>query len=357
VPEVAVPPAPPPPGAARSKAPNEVSRGEAELIGPRDYKRVAAKPKQKPRVALNTERPNAARIKLSEEQHNLFTQIENSSDHFFITGKAGTGKSVLLQYLKANSKKQLVVAAPTGVAALHVGGQTIHSLFGLPIGFVDASKLTLKPKVKLVLKHIDAVVIDEVSMVRADMMDGIDHLLRAARGSNQPFGGTQMILFGDPYQLPPVVKDDLVKYFAHVNGGAHFFNAHVWKMTSLAIYELTHIFRQDDEMFKEILNALRVGNPTDEHLEMLNSRAELELPFEGIVTLSTTNYGVSEINQMRLRQLPGKKSSTPAGQGQVALDIFEYEGYYIIKAPIAGVKISDIDIEVNDNVLTIRYEP
>jgi ATP-dependent exoDNAse (exonuclease V) alpha subunit len=138
------------------------------------------------------------------------------------------------------------------------------------------------------------------------MMDGIDHLLRAARGSNQPFGGTQMILFGDPYQLPPVVKDDLVKYFAHVNGGAHFFNAHVWKMTSLAIYELTHIFRQDDEMFKEILNALRVGNPTDEHLEMLNSRAELELPFEGIVTLSTTNYGVSEINQMRLRQLPGK---------------------------------------------------
>lgn len=201
------------------------------------------KPYNRPMKKLNERQIDVDNLKLSEEQQNIFDIIENQNGNIFITGKAGTGKSSLLQYFKYKSKKRLVVVAPTGVAALNVGGQTIHSLFGFPPAFLSEEKLRglrLYPKTAFLLRNIDTVVIDEISMVRADLMDAIDYRLRMAKGNELPFGGVQIVMFGDLYQLPPVVSDtELHRYFAHNHGGHYFFNAHVWKNSPMDIYELT----------------------------------------------------------------------------------------------------------------------
>lgn len=262
---------------------------------------VAPKPK------LNIKQIDISDIKLSPEQQKLFEKLENTNNHIFITGKAGTGKSILLQYFKQNSHKRLVVVAPTGVAALNVGGQTIHSLFKIPPAFIAKDSLKVNYQTAMLLKNLDAVVIDEISMVRADLMDAIDHLLRQARSSNVPFGGVQMIMFGDLYQLPPVISDsELHKYFADNLGGYYFFNAHAWKNAIHEIYELDKIFRQEDEAFKIILNAIRTGKVENKILSELNNRAGVEVPKEGVIVLATTNNAVNEINHNRLAQLGGK---------------------------------------------------
>lgn len=261
-------------------------------------------PKLKPN--LNVKQIDISSITLSSEQQKLFEKMESTTNNIFITGKAGTGKSVLLQYFKQNSSKRLVVVAPTGVAALNVGGQTIHSLFKIPPEFITKEKLRLSPKTALLLKNLDTVVIDEISMVRADLMDAIDYLLKLARSNNIPFGGVQIIMFGDLYQLPPVVQDrELHKYFADNHGGYYFFNAHAWENTPLDIYELSIIFRQkDDEAFKNILNTIRTGAPNEQILTRLNARVAVEIPEEGVITLATTNSIVTEINHRKLDQLP-----------------------------------------------------
>ena len=266
---------------------------------------VIVRPPTRLSKKLNEDQVYIENIKLSAEQEKLFERIENSKDHFFVTGKAGTGKSVLLQYLKYKSAKRLVVGAFTGVAALNVGAQTLHSLFGLPIGFIDVSKLKVSSKVATLMRHVDTIVIDEVSMVRADMMDAIDVLLRQARGNNIPFGGVQMVMFGDLYQLPPVVADDaLHEYFAHNHGGPYFFNADVWQKRKLHTFELTYIFRQQgDEGFKTILNGVRKNRIEDENLEALNERCVSTIPTEGVITLATRNAVVDQINNNRLIQL------------------------------------------------------
>ncbi|MBI4096172.1 MAG: AAA family ATPase [Candidatus Levybacteria bacterium] len=248
-------------------------------------------------------------IKLSEEQRKLFNKLENSTANIFITGKAGTGKSILLQYFKQNSKKKLVVVAPTGVAALNVGGQTIHSLFRIPPSFIAKNSLMAPDsKTTMLLRNIDAIVIDEISMVRADLMDAIDHRLRQAHSNNFPFGGIQIIMFGDLYQLPPVVSDpELHKYFADNHDGYYFFNAHVWNNSLPEIYELKYIFRQEDEVFRKILNAIRTKDLSEQVLLDLNGRSKVSIPVDGVVILATTNSSVNEINQNRLAQLEGKE--------------------------------------------------
>ena len=246
-------------------------------------------------------------IRLSNQQKKLFEKIESSSEHMFITGKAGTGKSVLLQYLKQHTNKNMVVLAPTGVAALNVSGQTIHSFFRIPPSFVRNENLKLSYKTSLLLRNLDCIVIDEISMVRADLMDAIDYLLRKARSENTQFGGVQMIMFGDLYQLPPVVSDpELHKYFEHNHGGYYFFNAHAWKNDPMNIYELTENFRQKDETFRLILNSIRTGSIDDKALSHLNRRVSVIIPKEGVITLAPTNGLVSEINHQKLLELQGK---------------------------------------------------
>lgn len=248
-------------------------------------------------------------IELTTEQKALFDKIENTKEHLFITGRAGTGKSVLLQYFRANTKKQAIVCAFTGVAALNVGGQTINSLFKIPPGFIHLDRLALDQKTATLLRHIDTVVIDEVSMVRADMMDAIDVLLREARGNDISFGGVQIVMFGDLYQLPPIVGDtELHKYFADNHGGFHFFNAHVWQRTKLDIHELTNVFRQkNDQDFLRVLDTIRRGGADDGTLQALNERAVSSIPEDGVIILATTNAIVDRINYRRLAQINEKQ--------------------------------------------------
>ena len=146
-------------------------------------------------------------VNLSDEQQKLFDYIENSEANIFVTGRAGTGKSTLLNHLIAETKKKVAVCAPTGVAALNVGGTTIHSLFGFPFGVLGTQDIRrhLNSRVREVLRAIDVLVIDEVSMVNADLMDAISTAMGIAKGrTRQPFGGAQVVMFGDPYQLAPV---------------------------------------------------------------------------------------------------------------------------------------------------------
>ena len=279
-----------------------------------------------------TQEIDISNIKLSEEQLNLAKLIEDSNDNFFVTGKAGTGKSVLLQYIKHTSEKKLVVAAPTGVAALNVGGETIHSLFKVPPDFIAKNSLILSRKIEGLLKRIDMVIIDEISMVRADLMDAIDSLLRQAKKNDRAFGGVQVIMFGDVYQLPPIVTDrELFKYFEENFGGYYFFNADVWKDTKLNVHELTNIFRQKDEKFRLILNAIRTGSVNQEILNELNKRT-LPTPDTGIVTLATTNNSVNEINKRHLVKLDGKAKIYEANiTGDLSESSFPTDEYLNLK--------------------------
>lgn len=281
------------------------NKGSSSKTSRSNYSNSSYKKQSVVNKKLNEDQVFIDKITLSEEQQTLFDKIENSQDHFFITGKAGTGKSVLLQYLKFKSKKKVVVGAFTGVAALNVGGQTLNSLFELPTGFIDISQLRVSSRMATLMRHVDTVVIDEISMVRADMMGAIDVILQQARGNKIPFGGIQIVMFGDPYQLPPVVADEgLHEYFAHNHGGPYFFNADVWQKTKLHTYELSHIFRQqDDEGFKTILNAVRKNQIDDSLLSALNERYVESVPREGVITLATRNAVVDQINNNRLVQL------------------------------------------------------
>jgi ATP-dependent DNA helicase PIF1 len=243
---------------------------------------------------------------LSREQLEIYDSIESSKKHVFITGKAGTGKSALLQHLKEHSSKQLMVLAPTGIAALNVGGQTIHSVFRQAENY--SRSRSMEETTIEVLKHLDALLIDEISMVRADIIDHIDKTLRSTRGISRAFGGVQMIMFGDLYQLPPIVSDsEMRKYFEAKYGGYFFFHALVWRRTKLQIYELSHIFRQQGSQFKRILNSIRIGQVDQEVLSELNQRSSMNLPEAGVITLASTNKLVGEINQQKLSAISARE--------------------------------------------------
>lgn len=244
---------------------------------------------------------------LTVEQDAIFCLLETSVAHMFITGKAGTGKSYLLTYVQEHTAKNLVVLAPTGVAALTVGGQTIHSFFGLPPALLTPEVLAehdVAPHKKRLLRSVDVIVIDEVSMVRADMMDAMDMILRRVRKVDAPFGGVQMVLFGDLYQLPPVVSDATLRtYFSDYYAGPYFFNARVWQQAVLEMYELQDVFRQEDDLFKDILNRVREGRDGQAVCAAINERVVEDFPDDGVVVLTMTNAIAQRINAMHLRAI------------------------------------------------------
>lgn len=244
----------------------------------------------------------------------MVAAIESTRDHIFVTGRAGTGKSTLLEHLSWHSSHTLAICAPTGVAALNVGGQTIHSLFRLPIGVIADHDIDQGAEVRKLLSAIDTLVIDEVSMVNADLMDAIDRSLRQARGRpHEAFGGTQIILFGDPYQLAPVPGENEERaYFADHYRSMWFFDAKVWDEADLRIFELTTIHRQHELEFKQLLTAVRHGSVTAEMAGRLNSVGARTPPTEGAITLATTNAAVNRINAQGLGKLPGRALSAVA---------------------------------------------
>ena len=255
-----------------------------------------------------------SRPELSPEQAAVFGAIENSSSHIFVTGRAGTGKSTLLEHLSWNTSKNVVIAAPTGVAALNVGGQTIHSLFRLPIGVIADHAIDQGPEVRKLLNAIDTLVIDEVSMVNADLMDAIDRSLRQARQRpHEAFGGVQVVLFGDPFQLAPVPGDPEERaYFADRYTSMWFFDARVWDEAELIIYELATIHRQHELEFKKLLTAVRHGVVTADMARRLNEVGARPAPSDGAITLATTNATVTRINAAALAKLPGRGLSAVA---------------------------------------------
>ena len=248
-------------------------------------------------------------IELSSEQQSLFEYIEQSQSNVFVTGRAGTGKSTLLSHLTANTEKSFAVCAPTGVAALNVGGVTIHSLFTFPLGLLGEVEIArhLSKRTREVLRALDMLVIDEVSMVSADLMDAIDRALRIARGRrNEPFGGAQIVMFGDPYQLAPVPPRDPSEraYIAENYQSIWFFDAHVWRNTDLERFELSEIFRQSDADFKEILNAIRDGSVTQEMLDAINKAGNRFPPHDEVIRLATINETVNSVNHQRMDLIP-----------------------------------------------------
>jgi len=297
-------------------------------------------------------------LTVNPEKSDIFDKIENSHKHFFITGKAGTGKSHLLKFLKTNSKKQIVVCAPTGVAALNVSGQTLHSFFKIPPNFVNPEEVKLSNKVAELLRHVEVLVIDEVSMVRAEMIDIIDHLLKQAREPFTPFGGVQLVMFGDPFQLPPIVASkELQEYFSRNHGGFHFFNAHVWEDVEFETYELKEIFRQKDDLFIALLNRVREGDVDDDLLAQLNRRVEEFLEDSPVIVLSTTNNKVNFINSNKLSSIPSKEFVFEAYISG-ALDERQYPADEILKlkkgAQIMMLKNDPDDRWVNGSLGTVE---
>jgi hypothetical protein len=257
--------------------------------------------------------------------------INTTSGHIFLTGKAGTGKTTFLKELKNVTHKSLIVVAPTGIAALNAGGVTIHSQFllppvtfppdrFLPEGFTEGGKFLnqnvlarkhpLNSARKQVLRSIDLLVIDEVSMLRADLLDAIDYRMKAARGNfKQSFGGVQVLFIGDLYQLPPVVRNEEQSVLGNYYKSPWFYEAKALQEDRLVYIELDKIFRQHDQEFIDVLNNLRNNIATTEDIALLNQHykepAEIK-ELKEVITLTTHNYKADEINKRELQSLPSE---------------------------------------------------
>lgn len=251
----------------------------------------------------------AAGLEVTDEFERAIEAIELAGDNVFITGRAGTGKSTLLTLFRAITDKQIAVVAPTGAAAINVGGQTLHSFFRFPPHPPSQFDIRKSDNAEL-YRSLDALVIDEVSMVRADLMDAIDKFLRINRGKkSRPFGGVQMIMIGDLFQLPPVVKTESeVRHIELYHGTPHFFGSTALQAAGMQTIELKRIYRQQDLAFVEALNAIRSGRVSDGHLALLNSRVEDTFDFgadDPAVLLTPTNRVASRVNGQRLGQISG----------------------------------------------------
>ncbi len=246
--------------------------------------------------------------------------IENTGTHLFLTGKAGTGKTTFLRKLKRESPKRMVVIAPTGIAAINAGGVTIHSFFQIPFApYVPESSFSTngqatyrfrfgKEKINII-RSMDLLVIDEISMVRADLLDAVDEMLRRYRDRHKPFGGVQLLMIGDLQQLAPVVKDEEWQMLKKYYDTPYFFSSRALKQTEYCTIELKTVYRQSDGAFLDLLNRIRENHCDPQVLEALN---RCYLPAfqprkeEGYIRLVTHNYQAQRINNYELEQLPGR---------------------------------------------------
>jgi len=251
---------------------------------------------------------NVINIILTEEFESAVDILENSNKSAFITGKAGTGKSTLLKYFKSKTKKECVILSFTGLAAINVGGDTIHSFFKFPIGFIDTKNIKENKLISLVLKTVNTIVIDEVSMVRADLMDAINVSLQKNRNNKLPFGGVQMIFIGDLYQLPPIVEKEMEKIYSRQYPSPFFFDAHVFNDHKIVKIDLQKIHRQTEPLFVEILNNLREKKHVWASAQILNRNVVdkeflSSLQTSEYVVLCTTNAKTKLINDYYMEKL------------------------------------------------------
>ena len=268
-------------------------------------------------------------LELNSDFNLLIERIEKEKVNLFITGRAGTGKSTLLQLVKDTSSKNIVVLAPTGVSALNVKGQTIHSFFGFPPRMIGLNEIR-KRKSRGIYKKLELLIIDEISMVRADLLDQIDYFLRINRENDLPFGGVQLVVFGDLFQLPPVVSSSFeMNFFRETYSTPYFFAAHVFKAGfKLEMFELTKIYRQENKHFIKLLEAIRLNRMDFEDLEILNQRyiKDFQGYNESYITLTSTNQKADEINQKALSELMGiEKKYIAHTKGEVNSGVFPTE--------------------------------
>lgn len=263
-------------------------------------------------------RLDITKIELNPEFLQALAVMQDTDRHVFVTGRAGTGKSTLLQYFRANTIKNIAVLAPTGVAAVNIKGQTIHSFFGFRPDITAERAKRIRPKDKEIYKNLETVVIDEISMVRADLLDCVDIFLRRFGPKRiRPFGGVQMIFIGDMYQLAPVVTSKEKALFTDFYKSPYFFDSRVFRENfwteqgslisrSIEFIELQKVYRQKEEKFLSLLNAIRNNTATFEHMQKINQQLSpgfIEAPDDLYIHLTTTNVLAERINQAKLDDL------------------------------------------------------
>lgn len=259
-------------------------------------------------------------MQMNEQFDLAFNFLQNTGTHLFLTGKAGTGKTTFLKRLKEVSPKRMIVVAPTGVAAINAGGVTIHSFFQLPFGpYIPSvgaagnqsnnySNKFSRDKINII-RSLDLLVIDEVSMVRADLLDAISGVLCRYKDRTKPFGGVQLLLIGDLQQLAPVAKDEDWNLLKDHYASTFFFDSKALSESTYFSIELTHVYRQSDSVFINLLNNIRENCFDDETLQQLNRRYIPDFnpdDKQGYITLTTHNYQAQQINNRKLAELPGK---------------------------------------------------
>ena len=260
--------------------------------------------------------------KRNKDFQNVLQLVKHTNQSIFLTGKAGTGKSTLLKYICKHIKKKHVVLAPTGIAAIHVGGSTLHSFFKLPFHplLPDDPKLNLqkgqiheffkyKKEHRKIIREVELIIIDEISMVRADIIDTIDTILRVySQNLRTPFGGKQVLFVGDVFQLEPVVTSDIRQLMQRAYPSPYFFSAHVFRQINLVSIELQKVYRQSDPVFLNILNNIRTATVQPTELQLLNTRYNVDLKESKedlYITLATKRDNVDFINENKLASLPG----------------------------------------------------
>lgn len=271
--------------------------------------------------------------------------INGSNNSIFLTGKAGTGKSTFLRKIASESKKNVVVLAPTGIASINARGQTIHSFFKIPFGPLQPSdarlrKIRFKPDRVETIENLELLIIDEISMVRADLFDAIDYILRKIRKIGKPFGGVQVLLVGDLFQLEPVLPNEEKIFLENFYRTPFFFSAWVFNEIEIVNLELQKIYRQTDQVFINILNKIRTKKASYDDLIMLNRRPSKQISSDKsfYITLCTTNRVAKRINDEKLNQ--------------ISTEEFTFEGEIKDNFPIKNLP-TDYELKLKQNAQVI----
>jgi ATP-dependent DNA helicase PIF1 len=315
---------------------------------------------------------------LSPDQQAVVDYAINGGAHLFLTGRAGTGKTTVTRAILQRLGPQAAVVAPTGVAAMNAGGQTLHSFFRLPPRLITPGDIRRLRNARTV-KALTTLVIDEISMVRSDMMQAVDFSLRLNRDSAEPFGGVRIILVGDLAQLPPIAQGEEGAFLEDTYGGPFFFHAPAFRDAGFTMVELTEVHRQADPEFVEVLNAVRDGELTPDLAEILNARVTGRIGLEASgthVVLTPTNQAASSINQARLEGLRGEpRGFSGKVEGEFDPRLFPTDDPLVLKVgarvmmirndpggryvngsigEVVGFSSEGVKVHVNDQFVTIE---
>jgi len=304
-------PAPPIPDVKVSHSSPKVPRGREESV--RGEGRLRGRKGGAKKKAKRAKMPKGGQYEISPPFRQALEAIAAGTQVLFVTGRAGTGKSTFIRILRDElAGKNIVVVAPTGIAALNAGGQTIHSFFHFPPTMLDPAEITRDDEPE-VFEKIDILVIDEVSMVRADLLDAVDASLRSNRKSKEPFGGVQVVLVGDLFQLPPVPpRGDDALVLRNRYRSLQFFGANCLRGLNMISIELTHVYRQSDQAFIALLGDLRTGRNVAAACAELNRQCAHRLPDGPHLVLAPKNDAADRENARRLEQLPGRSRTYTA---------------------------------------------